>query len=179
MTVMTEMSREYAEALFALAYEENAVKEYSDSLCMIADIMFENPEYIYFLAYPGIALTERLQALDDAFSGKIADYILCFMKLLCEKGHIKLFNNCVREYRKLSDASQHFTVARVTSAVELTFSEKERITAKLEEITEKRTAIEFYIDPAVIGGIIIETEGRVIDGSLRRYLQQIKDVISG
>lgn len=177
MKAMNDMTREYAEALFALACEENSAEEYSKALGTIAEVMHENPQYMDFLVCPGIPVTERLGALEEAFSGRIPDYVLHFMQLLCEKGRIRLFDGCVREYNMLLDASHHVAVARVTSAVELTAPEKERITAKLEKITGKSVALECYTDPAIMGGVVIETEGRAIDGSLRRHLHEVKDVI--
>ena len=35
------------------------------------------------------------------------------------------------------------------------------------------------IDPSLIGGVRVEVEGRVIDGSIRNKLEQIKDVMNG
>ena len=37
--------------------------------------------------------------------------------------------------------------------------------------------LECAVDPALLGGIRVETEGRVLDGSLRTRLQEIKEVM--
>lgn len=175
---MSDMNKEYAEALFTLACAENSAEEYAGALSIVAEAMRESPEYIDFLICPAIPVSERQDALEDAFSGRIPDHVLHFMQLLCEKGRIRLLDGCIREYRKLLDAFRHITIAKVTSAVELTASEKERIAAKLEKITGKNVTLECYTDPSVMGGVLIETEGRIIDGSLRRNLQEVKDVIT-
>ena len=51
---MTEISREYAEALFEIACEENARDEYAEHLRNILEVFNENPEYMEFLICPGI-----------------------------------------------------------------------------------------------------------------------------
>lgn len=174
---MNDMSREYAEALFTIACEENAKKEYSAALDKVMAAFNENPEYMDFLICPSIPMSERISAVEEAFSGSVPEYIVYFLQLLCEKGHIRLLGDCVKEYFKLVDASEHVSVAKVTSAVELTDSEKNRLQEKLEKMSGQSVIMECITDPAIMGGVIIETEGRVIDGSLRRHLQEVKDVI--
>lgn len=174
---MNDMSREYAEALFAIACEENAKKEYSAALDKVMGAFSENPEYMDLLICPSIPLSERISAVEEAFSGSVPEYIVYFLQLLCEKGRIQLLDNCVKEYLRLVDASEHVSVAKVTSAVELTDSEKKRLQEKLEKISGQSVIMERITDPTIMGGIIIETEGRVIDGSLRKRLQEVKDVI--
>ena len=174
---MTELSREYAEALFAIACEEKAEKEYSEALEKISEALRENPEYMDFLLCPGIPATERLSAVEEAFSGFLPENVVFFLQLLCEKGRIQLFEGCVKEYNKLLDASMYISTAKITSAVELTQDEKKRLQSKLEKMIGHSVVMECIIDPSVMGGVLIETEGRVIDGSLRRHLHEVKEVI--
>ena len=68
---MTEISREYAEALFLLACENKCADEYGKALELIKSVFGENPEYTVFLASRSIPLSERIQALDEAFSGRV------------------------------------------------------------------------------------------------------------
>lgn len=174
---MTEIIKEYAEALFAIACEENAKKEYSAALDKVIKAFSETPEYMDFLICPSIPMSERISAVEKAFSGNVPEYIVYFLQLLCEKGRIYLLGECVKEYKKLVDASEHISVAKITSAVELTPQEKERLQLKLEKMSGKSVIMECITDPAIMGGVVIETEGRVIDGSLRRHLREVKDVI--
>lgn len=175
----TETSREYAEALFTIACEENAKQAYKNALNTVNNVFNENTEYMEYLICPAIPMSERLTALDEAFAGNIPDYILYFLKILCEKRRISLLADCIKEYKELYDASEHTSVAKITSAIELTEEQKKRLELKLEKLIKKNIIMEYIIDPKIMGGISIETEGRVIDGSLRRCLQEVKDVISG
>ena len=61
---MIQTEREYAEALFTLAAEENATQEFLDSLGMLRQLFDENPDYAEFLNSPAIALSERLASID-------------------------------------------------------------------------------------------------------------------
>lgn len=177
MKTMNDVILEYAEALFAVACEENSKDEYAQALESVKNGFEENPEYMEFLLCPGIPMSERLSAIEEAFTGKLPEYIVYFLQLLCEKGRIQWLSDCVKEYNALVYASENVAGAVVTTAVELTQSEKERIKTKLEKMLGKSVEIECVTDPSVMGGVLIETEGRVIDGSLRRRLNEVKDVI--
>ena len=80
---MIQTEREYAEALFSVALEENSAEEYLEALLTVRQVIGENPEYIEFLASPAIPMSERAVAIDEAF-GSMPEYVVSFIKLLCE-----------------------------------------------------------------------------------------------
>ena len=49
--------------------------------------------------------------------------------------------------------------------------------AKLEKITGKRIELLFKIDPSVIGGLIVRVDGRVIDASVRKDLDNLRELM--
>ena len=125
---MTEMSREYASALFMLAKENGEKDEYMKSLEHISKVFEEMPEYIDFLASPAVALSERTEKFKEAFSSSVPEYVVSFVSLLCERGRIREFFSCVKEYKALYEFSQNVSVAKIKSAVPLTETEKEKVT---------------------------------------------------
>ena len=174
---MTEISKEYGTALFMLASENGKQREYDEALSLISAVFAENPEYSDFLASPGVSLEERLSAIDTAFASLPED-VLSYLKLLCERGRIGGLNESIKEYKQLLAASEHVSTAYVTSAVELTDEEIAALKNKLEAICRSTVSMEFSIDPSLLGGLIVEVDGRILDGSLRHHLNEVKDVIS-
>lgn len=175
---MDDMSKAYGTAIFALACEMNAKDEYSDALDTVLCAVEENPAYLELLSSPGIPLAERLGVLDEAFGSVLPEHVLSFVKLLCEKGHIRSFSGCVREFRKLLEASRRILTARVTSAVALTDEEVRRLTEKLEKLSGNTVVPELFVDASLLGGMIVEMDGKVMDGSLRSRLHEVKEVMS-
>ena len=177
MTAMTETSKEYAEALFALAVEEDMLEKFYSDLGLILSQFRENPGYADFLASPSIPLSERMNAIDEAFSESVCEYVDSFMKILCQKGSIRLVYKIILDFNELYRTSKGITTARVISAVPLKSAEKEKLKAKLEKMTGKEVVMECITSPSVLGGLIVYVDGRVLDGSLRRRLHDIKEVI--
>lgn len=175
---MTDIGREYGTALFSLALEENRVKEYYSELLTVKAVITENPEYIDFLSSPSIPVSERCDAVASAFSDVLSENLLSFVQLLTEKGHARSFYECIAEYKKLLDESERVSVAKVTSAFSLSETEKSNIKSKLEKVSGRKVTLECTVDEKLLGGIVVEIDGKVMDGSIRHRLGEVKDVIS-
>ena len=175
---MAEMSKEYGTALFMLAKETESVDEFEKALDLVADVFGENEEYIDFLASPAISLKERTSAINEAFEKVCPEHIVSFLSLLCERGRIREFESCVKEYKKLAEFSRNIVTARVKSAVELSEAEKEKLKKKLEKMSGYSVIVECEQDEALIGGLVIEMDDKILDYSLKRRLHEVKDVIS-
>lgn len=175
---MVQTEREYAEALFALAAEENAAEEYLLSLKTIRELMLENGEYIEFLASPAIPLSERISSVEEAFGASMPEYVVSFIKLLCENGKVRTLFGCIDEFAKLALAFSNRVTAEIYSAVELSDEQKSAVCKKLEKLTQKSIDPVYIIDESLIGGVKIEVDGKTYDGSIRHRLGEIKDVMN-
>jgi len=175
---MAEMSKEYGTALFMLAKEADSVDEYEKALEMVLGVFCETPEYIDFIASPAVPLKERTDALGEAFGESCPEHIVSFLCLLCERGRIREFADCVEEYKKLAEFSRNILTAHVKSAVELSENEKEKLKQKLEKMSGHSVIVECEQDEALIGGLVIEMDDKILDYSLKRRLHEVKDVIS-
>ena len=175
---MVQTEREYAEALFALAAEENAADEYLQALETVKQVVDENPDYIEFLASPAIALSERINSVEEAFGADMPEYVVSFLKLLCENGKVRTLFGCIDEFSKLAMAFSNRTVAEIYSAVPLNDEQKTGVCKKLEKLTKKSVDPVYIIDESLIGGLKIEVDGKTFDGSIKHRLGEMKDVMN-
>ncbi len=174
---MTRVSEEYAAALFTLAAEENVKREVADSLKTVKALVLEYPDYIDLLASVNIPIDERCEVIDKAFGEDLHEYAVSFIKLICERGHIRDLFECIDEYLKLYEASDGIATANITSAVTLTDEEKETLRKKLEEKLSRKVELVCSVDESILGGVVIRVDGNIMDGSLRTKLAEIGGVI--
>lgn len=174
---MTRVSEEYAAALFTLAAEENVKKEVADSLKTVKTLALEYPDYIVLLASPSIPFDERCEVIDKAFGEALHEYAVSFVKLICERGHIRDICECIDEYLKLYEASDGIATANITSAVTLTDEEKETLRRKLESKLSRRVELVCSVDESILGGVVIRVDGNIMDGSLRTKLAELGEAI--
>lgn len=174
---MNEIGKEYGAALFMLAVEERAQKEYSAALAKLKTAFEHNPEYTEFLTSPGIPMSERLSAIEEVFGSQVPERVLSYLQLMCEKGRIAWFLESVKEFEALLSAAEHVSTARITSAVELDDAQKQKLIAKLEVLYKGKIRAEYSVDESLMGGLIVEVDGNIMDGSLRHRLREVKEVI--
>ena len=176
---MAQISKEYATALFALACEQGKEQEILEALEQAQQVFSEQVEYMELLSSPAVPLGERIQALEQAFGEYLPEQVVCFIQLLCEKARIRSYADCVEEYRRLLHVRQSVVIANVTSAVALTEAEMASLKRKLEQNSGSTVTLQCSVDPQLLGGVVVEMNGRVMDGSLRHRLREVKEVMDG
>ncbi len=175
---MTAAGSSFAEALFMLARENDCLEQFSECLARVDKEFSSNGEYALFLSSPNIPLKERVAAVEAAFGGKVHEHVLSFLQLLCEHGKIAEIHECIKEFEALKKNADNVVTASVKSASELSDEQQRALIDKLQRVTGKTVIIETKIDKSLIGGICVEVDGKVFDGSLKKQLRDVKEVIS-
>lgn len=175
---MNDVSREYSEALFKLASEQDKGQEYSDALELVKQLVVENPEYIDFMCSPGIPMNERETALDAAFSGdEVMTNIASFLKLLMKNGRTRELIEIIDEFQAIFKSAMGVSTAYVTSAAPLNGVEMDALRKNLEKRLGHKVECVFSTDESLIGGIVVRVDGKVIDSSIKSQLSDIRELI--
>ena len=175
---MISSGNDYASALFMLASENDKLKEFSDDLDVVRKVFRENPDYALLITSPNIPKNERLSAIDSAFGNSISEYIVNFIKVLCEHNKILSLEDCIKDFKALKKQAENCVTAHVYTAVPIDKQEEEKIKSALERKLSRSVIIKTFVDESMLGGVKIEFDGKVIDGSVKRQLHDIKEVIS-
>lgn len=164
----------YAGALYDLAAEEALTDTIRDDLALVSGLLQENPDYLRLLCTPSIPKKERCGLLDTALRGRVHDYTLHFLMLLCENGTLSQFSDCARAYRARYHEVHDILDICAVSAMPLSDALREKLQARLEAVTGKRVELTMRVDPALIGGLRLELPDRQLDGSVQTHLRQLQ-----
>ena len=175
---MTQIDKEYASALFSLATESNSADQYEKSLFEIGNIFKENPDYSKVLESPAIPLSERISFIDKAFKDTYTEYIVSFIKVLCENGHISEICGCIEAFCDLVRIYKNRTIATVYYVEPLTQEQKNALIEKLQKISGKIIEPEFIKDDSLMGGIKVQIGDKIFDGSIKHRLNKAKGEMS-
>ena len=96
---MTQIAKNYADALYEVAESEELTEELYLQLKGVRDVFHQEPDYLRVLSAANLPLNERLGVLDQTFSGRVHPYVLNFLKLLTERGHIGELKSCFVRFR--------------------------------------------------------------------------------
>ncbi len=174
---MSNVSIEYAQALFMLAAENNCLNEYKEKLCVIRDAVAESPEILDVLDSPAILLSERISLVDKIFGEDNPEYIVSTIKLLCENRLVKNIETIITEFFELSREAENRATATVYYVEPLTDEQKTALIAKLTKVSGKTVDAHYVEDKSLIGGIKVVLDDKLLDGSVSGKLSKIKGVI--
>ncbi len=171
---MTNTGSLYGKSLYDLAVSEDLSDQVMKEMEAVQNLFAEYPDYVRLLLEPSIPKKERLGLLDQAFGDALHPYLLNFLKILTERGILREFRSCEKCYRGLYNEAHGITEANVVSAVELDPERQEKLKKRLEEMSGKQVILHVRTDPQVLGGIRVEMEGKLYDGTVRGRLSDLR-----
>lgn len=170
---MTQTARLYGGSLYDLAAEEQLTDVIKEQMQQIRELFSENQDYLRLLSEPAIALEERKGLIETALGAQAERYLVNFIKILCERNLLGEYAGCCDEFTRRYNVDNGIAEAIVTSAVSLTEAQMIALQEKLEKISGKRISLIQKINPAVMGGLRVEIEGRQLEGTVQGRLSGI------
>jgi F-type H+-transporting ATPase subunit delta len=172
-------ARRYAEAAFEVATRDSTVERWREELDLAAGLVGDE-RALDVLANPAIPGERRAEALNEMLGDRVSRPVGNLIQLMLRRGRIDDLPRVATEFRRLDDRRQGITHATATSATELTQDEVRALTARLEETTGGRIALDVEVDPSLLGGLIVRVGDRLIDGSVRGRLERLRNqLVSG
>lgn len=167
----------YAEALFAIARAEGELGEVEDELFRFARTFEASDELRDTLSDPHIAPTIRQQIVIDLLGGKARPLTVNLVGLIVAGGRARDLPEIVSAVVELSASAANKAVAEVRSAIPLTGDQTTRLAEALGRATGKQVEVKVIVDPTVKGGLVAQVGDTVIDGTVRRRLEQLKNTL--
>ena len=168
------VSKTYGEALFELAMEENKAQEMLEEIFTLQTALSENPDFDKLMKHPGVPKQEKLQVVREIFKGRVSNELAGFLEIVVSK---ERYNDLPAIFTYFIDKvkeAQKIGVAFVSSAVELTEAQKEKVRTRLIETTSYETMeMHYSVEPSLIGGMVIRVNDRVVDSSIRTKLNSM------
>ncbi len=168
------VARNYAEALRDLAVQQDAVVPYGALLDAVAGAVATEPRVAAVLASPRVTKARKKQLLRDALGAHAPRAFTGFLEAVVQRGRQGLLGEIAREYEELVDLHLGRVHAGVTTAHELDAEARRAVTASLSRLAGREVLPHFRTDGSLLGGLIVRVGDRVLDGSLRRRLLQLR-----
>ncbi len=173
------IARRYAKAILAVAEAENELEKTGEELLALASITAA-PVVSKAIVNPLMSETVR-RDLATTIGREIGarQTMLNFVRLLADHKRLDQLGNIAIQYRRLLDEKLGRVRARIISATNLDPNDIARIVAVFEQRTGKKVLAETRIDESLLGGVVVDIEGKVFDGSLKNQLETLAAKIAG
>jgi F-type H+-transporting ATPase subunit delta len=170
--VATAAARRYAKAVFELAETEGQVDEWSRRIAAVRQLL-SDPEIASVLTNPTIA-TEQRFALISGAPHVLDPEATNLANLLIESNRVRDVAAIEEEFQRLADDAAGRVRATVTTAVELSPKDRDRVEEELSKRLGKEIRMHVVVDPRILGGLKLQYGDRLVDASVSTRLQQLR-----
>ncbi len=167
----------YAGGIFELAKAEGELERVESELFTIAQALDGSPELRSTLTDPHLPMEKKQALVDDLIGGRASSLSVDLVQLIVSQGRASELSDIARAVVEAAAASRDKAVAEVRSAVPLDEETIERLTVALGRATGKSVEVKVVVDESVIGGIVARVGDIVIDGSLARRVDSLRQAV--
>jgi F-type H+-transporting ATPase subunit delta len=165
----------YAEALFEAAREREELEEVLGDLQEFVEALHESEELRLFFYGGQIPEREKRRAI-DALTEDMTLSTRNFLKILSDNGREEILEEILLRYEELVKEHLGKVEVEVTTAVELSEEELDRVKERLGKMLEGREVIlHTSVNPNILGGAVFRFGGRMVDGSVRGQLVSLRE----
>ena len=172
----TAAARRYARAVFDLAQEDGHLEEWRQRLSVLRDVLSdETVEAV--LTNPTIPVGERMELISVP-SNALDEESINLAKLLIESNRVREIGAIADEYEALADTAAGRVRATVTTAIELTPHDRDRVAKELSTRLGKEIRLHLEVDPRILGGLKLQYGDHLVDASVATRLQQLRRTLA-
>ncbi|RJP18365.1 MAG: ATP synthase F1 subunit delta [Candidatus Abyssobacteria bacterium SURF_5] len=164
----------YAESLFRVASAEGVADRVEEELHEVERLYEKNYEVKEFIHNPHVRTEGKKDALADLLRDKISRILLNHLYLVVDQDRGRLLPKIAEEYYRMVSEIRAKVTAEVTTAFPVTDGMLDELARELRRLTKKDVHLRTRVDESIIGGVIVRVGDKVLDGSVRKKLSQIK-----
>jgi ATP synthase F1 delta subunit len=170
---MEEIAEVYARALFEAAKENGVLDRVHDELGQFGDALEEDRNLQVYFFSPYFTSEEKKEGVkrivEDADPRTVN-----FLELLAERHRMPVLPRIRRDFDALWADEHKLLPVTVTSAVALDDELVQDIGRRIGEQTGRTVELSAYVDPDVLGGLIVRVGNMVLDASVRNRLESLR-----
>ena len=177
MAELATIARPYAEALFRLAKEGNALTAWAEKLAFIAAV-YQDPQMQAAIGNPKVTANDVERLMLAICGERIDGAARNFIQLLVRNRRLVVLPQIREQFEKLKLEDEGKLDAKISSAYPLDDAQRNHVVNLLSSRFKRNINATVTIDPELIGGIKVEVGDKVWDASVRGRLQTMAVTLS-
>jgi F-type H+-transporting ATPase subunit delta len=168
----------YASGILDIAQAEGQLERVEDELFKIAQAIGKSDELRSTLTDPQLPLEKKQGIIDGLLGGRASSTTVGLVQFIVSQNRASELPAIAKAFVEEAAATRERAVAEVRSAVPLDDATVDRLAAALGKATGKNVEVKVIVDGSVIGGIIARVGDTVIDGSIARRFDALRQTVS-
>lgn len=164
----------YVDSIMGIAEAEGVQARVEEEFSSVVRSIDANNDLRAKLTDELIPSTARQQIVETLLEGKAHRLTAQFISFVIGAGHARDLREIAEKVSSRVAKGAGREVAEVRSAVALSEDQQRRLAEALSAATGSQVNLKVVIDPSVVGGLVATVGDKVIDGSVRNRLDQLK-----
>jgi F-type H+-transporting ATPase subunit delta len=166
----------YAKSLLDLAIEQNQLELIYADMKNLSALCKSNPDFVNMLKSPIIKANVKINIMEAVLVDKVTTLTAAFLKLLVNKTREYSLPEIIKAFLEQYNSLNNIHAVKLTTASPISEDLQQTIINKLKKATSiEKIELEATINEALIGGFTLETNGQLIDASILKDLNDVKN----
>ncbi|MEO6639020.1 MAG: ATP synthase F1 subunit delta [Ginsengibacter sp.] len=169
------LAARYAKSLLDIATQLDQLNTVHDDIMLLNSVCKKSREFVVMLKSPIIVADKKYSIIQAITHDKVSKITQTFIKLLASKHREsnlpEIITSFIEQYNKLKGIHK----VKLTTATLVSDEIKNSFITRIESSSAiNNIELETIIDEKIIGGFVLEMDGRLIDASILRDLNDVK-----
>lgn len=179
-TGVSGLAGRYAAALFDLADQQKTLDAVAGDLTVLRGLIAESSDLRRLLNNPVLSRAQQGAAMAALVQhAGLSPLVGNFVALVARNRRLGALPAMISAYLEILADRRGEVTATVTTAQALSQQQIDALSERLRQSTGAKVALDIWIDPEIIGGLIVKIGSRLVDSSLRTKLQKMQLAMKG
>ncbi|MBN2328418.1 MAG: ATP synthase F1 subunit delta [Candidatus Omnitrophica bacterium] len=169
------VSSNYAKALLHVVQKSGAgLTDAQEEARQLRKLIAAEPRLRIFLEGPQFREEDKERVVANVFRGQLSEVFFQFLLLVLRRDRIEHLFDILDVFDYLVELEEGLTPGTVTTAVDLSEEERERMQKSLESSRGLKFDLRFKVDPDLIGGVKVQYKDILIDTTIQTHLGDLR-----
>lgn len=179
-TGVSELASRYASALFDLADGQQALDQTAQDLSLVKALLVESADLRRLISNPLLASGDQERAFEAVLvAAGVGELVRKFIGLVARNRRLATLPGMIEGFLAEIARRRGESTARVTVAQPLTDEQWAALAAAIDKSAGGKVKLDVWVDPSLIGGMIVKVGSRMVDSSVRTKLNKLKLAMKG
>lgn len=179
-TGVSELASRYASALFDLADEQQALDQTAQDLSLVKALLAESADLRRLIGSPLLARGDQERAMEAVLAAAgVGELVRKFIGLVARSRRLAALPGMIDGFLAEIARRRGESTARVTVARPLSDEQWNALAAAINQSAGSKVKLDVWVDPSLIGGMVVKIGSRMVDSSVRTKLNKLKLAMKG
>ncbi len=175
-----KIASSYADSISDLAFEQKLEDKVFNDFKILQKEVAINNDIVKYLTNPFCAIDDKKTFIENvANKFGFCSITQNALEVIVNHNRASCLKEILYDFEKKYYHHKNVVVVDVSSVMDLTIEQNDRLIKNLQKLTKKEVVINYKINPDILGGLLIELNSKLIDDSIKGKLDYIELMMKG